>query len=930
MQWQVNWEKLAARPGFENGATAKAYYEPPLDRDNPGYANLSTCITIKDIKVALKTLPRSLSSTYTATLNDIDEMHREYAIKILVWLAISQTPLNIKEAADILTINFEDEGHPTFDADLRMPDPTDIVAICTTLIDATTIRRVRPNGKVIETTELRLAHYTVKEYLLSDIFQAVPHMMFSARQDLYTFAAKTSLSYLLQLQEALTSKLYRHWPLSRHAAEFWIYYYLHAREDSAMERLSMELLKDNGDTEPYRNWWRLVDLDKPWIPPNLKRDDAPKPIYYMSSKGVLPLVKQLLSSGADPKSVGNVHGDCLQAAAYHGHSLVVQTLLDAGAEPNKDFRYSRIYSNSLIAASAAGHVDIVERLLQHGANPNTFRVVSHGSALTEAARRNHLDVIRALIDAGAYPNKYHRKPRGVNPIEAAAKRGYTDALALMLPKASEETASAGLHAAYRHGDPELVKVFAKHLPDTTMAYAAAMGQHDPVTALLERGAKPEAKSNPVYLYENTESSALVEACAKGHLAIAEELIKHGAGVNAFSGYGPALQIAAYKGHMTIVTTLVEHGASLTNGDGSYGGPVQAAVLGGHLDILQYIINARADINMPAGDTQISVGLASGSPLMAAIQTANTQAVDWLINHGADVSLALIPSSSGWRTMSSPLEVAAAKGNVEIIRRLLEASADQNQKIEGHSAEALFSAVENGNVEIVRILLAAGADPNTSDGRHDITMYPLTKACMKTDTDIVRELLKAGADPRRYSQFRERNEPPIHTAASEGTGEMIRLLVDYGADINEQLDEGETPLHCAARHNNAEAARTLLFDLHADTALGLKNSSLPIHTAASRGKLDCMPIFVEAGIDINIRNTGGRTPLHWAAASEIPLPDMVGWLMANGADGNLEELETGLTARDLAIIMQKRDPHWWKEERAELLEMLDRRTVEEDV
>ncbi|KAI0904013.1 hypothetical protein F4823DRAFT_616533 [Ustulina deusta] len=35
---EVNWEKLAAKAGFKDGATAKAHYEPLLNTDRPGDA----------------------------------------------------------------------------------------------------------------------------------------------------------------------------------------------------------------------------------------------------------------------------------------------------------------------------------------------------------------------------------------------------------------------------------------------------------------------------------------------------------------------------------------------------------------------------------------------------------------------------------------------------------------------------------------------------------------------------------------------------------------------------------------------------------------------------------------------------------------------------------------------------------------------------
>jgi hypothetical protein len=68
---------------------------------------LGKCITIKDVRKALKVLPKSLSETYTSTLSGIEECHWEYAIKILMWLAVSPKPLEIREAADIFAVDFE-------------------------------------------------------------------------------------------------------------------------------------------------------------------------------------------------------------------------------------------------------------------------------------------------------------------------------------------------------------------------------------------------------------------------------------------------------------------------------------------------------------------------------------------------------------------------------------------------------------------------------------------------------------------------------------------------------------------------------------------------------------------------------------------------------------------------------------------------------
>jgi ankyrin repeat protein len=918
---------------------------------------LGKCITTKDVRKSLKALPKSLSETYTSTLAGIEECHWEYAIRILMWLAISPKPLEIREAADILAVDFAPEDCPVFDEDLRVPDAMDIPAMCTTLVTTSIKCHQRRNGGLLETIEFSLAHYTVKEYLLSEVFTVrLPHqVLFANKQQVHTYAAKASLAYLLSLQQRLTVELQKDRPLSRHAAEFWMYHYLRSQEDTSMTSLATRLLEDSGQTEPYKNWCRLFDPSKPWREPDLQREIFPGPLYYASSEGIEPLVLALLQAGADPNTGGQAHRTCLQAATCNGHVGIVKALLKAGARPDNG---GGLYDNPIIAASVAGHAEVVALLLEHGAEPNKSGCLVDSTALTEASRRNHVAVVRLLINAGADPNQYHPKPRDVNPLEAAASRGYKDCVVLMLPKASRETALGGLHAAYAQGKSrDLLEAFVDFVPDGVLNYAAALGYEDLVTDLLARGAKPETKVNRRFLDNDSPASALVEACRKGHITIAKQLIDngadvnaksgesfsesyaiasaarngyaevvrlllaHGADVNASGGYGPALQIAAYEGHNEIVETLIEHGALLTDGSGSYGGPVQAAVLGDHVDTLELVVAAGADVNMIAGAAHVTGGgvRLSGSPIQGAVSSSNIAMVDWLLEHGADVNLC--GNRRRWSSAGPPLSLAAETGNLHMVNRLLDAGADVNKPDDVYgSGPALFWAVTKGHLDVVNRLLSAGADPNALGHWYEAHVTILAEACMGKSASVVRALLEAGADTHRYSQLRENNEPPIHTAARCGNIDMIRVLVQHGADVNEQIEEGWTALHKAARRRSEDIVEALLFEFHADSSLALVNGSLPIHTAAVWNSPECIQLLIRAGSDINARNKSGRTPLHWAA--DRGAADAVGWLRGNGADDGLEEYETNMTARDYAELRVQKAESWLKDEKAKVLRMFD--------
>jgi ankyrin repeat protein len=121
--------------------------------------------------------------------------------------------------------------------------------------------------------------------------------------------------------------------------------------------------------------------------------------------------------------------------------------------------------------------------------------------------------------------------------------------------------------------------------------------------------------------------------------------------------------------------------------GLYGTALQAASKGGHLEIVQLLLNHGADVNIRRGD--------SGTALQAASAIGYLEIVQLLLNHGADDNIQ-------GEYYGTALQAASARGHLEIVQLLLNHGADINIQGRGYGT-ALQAASVEGHLEIVRLL-----------------------------------------------------------------------------------------------------------------------------------------------------------------------------------------------------------------------------------
>lgn len=136
---------------------------------------------------------------------------------------------------------------------------------------------------------------------------------------------------------------------------------------------------------------------------------------------------------------------------------------------------------------------------------------------------------------------------------------------------------------------------------------------------------------------------------------------------------------------------------------------------------------------------------------------------------------------------------------------------------------VFMAMENGNLQILKILLGNGANADIPDktGTTPLQHVVHYEKCPYT---AISELLEAGADP---------NVKNIHgnsllfsllskKSYSNHISDVIHALVDAGANINEQNQNGDTPLHLSLVECDEYSYKTAKALLAAGANTDIKN------------------------------------------------------------------------------------------------------------
>ena len=430
-------------------------------------------------------------------------------------------------------------------------------------------------------------------------------------------------------------------------------------------------------------------------------------------------------------------------------------------------------------AAVANHVGdsaMIKLLLEAGANPNA-RDPRGWIPLHVAARYWQISTVKLLVSAGSDVNA--RDKKGMSPAMIAFEQGQTDTFGLMVAhgatvstdlmsaykgdlsrvqsliedgKAQETFEQGGLtllHAAAAGGHTAIVELLLTNGSDvysqtqagyTALHYAAAGNHREVAELLLAKGADVNGEpktpdgwswTTPSYLHadvhtEPANQTPLHWAIREGHKDMIDLLLVRGANPNADGGdyfpLGSPLNWAVWMGDVDIAVLLVSHGADIHRKTHNYPlTPLNDAVLDGMRAMVEALVTK-------TGDTRA----AKWAPLQATVASGDRQAVEDLLDKGADVN------AKGERGVA--LHVAAWKGHKDIAELLITRGADVDAKATwGHTP--LHIAAREGHKAVAELLISKSVDVNakTRDGK-----TPMSLAKEKRHKEIIELLRKHGA------------------------------------------------------------------------------------------------------------------------------------------------------------------------------------------
>lgn len=418
--------------------------------------------------------------------------------------------------------------------------------------------------------------------------------------------------------------------------------------------------------------------------------------------------------------------------------------------------------------------------------------------------------------------------------------------------------------------------------------------------------------------------SLHKAAKDGDVRLLKECLRPGSNVDVYDVDEHDRTALHYARTARIVELLIDARASVNQEDVNGQTPLHRAVEERRLEAVKELLSRNARTTKADNDSKIPIDLAQDCPAAAWMLEhgcredglfhmswiGDEEGVAFFISQGSEVNKRDVHEETA-------LTHASRHGDAEVVKLLLEASADKEVKIREENWSPLLLAVSNNRKDVVEMLVLAGATLHSTDDRnHDA----LAEAVYKGHWDIARLLIKHGA---RVDTADHRGNTPLHCSVHRADPDFTQFLIDSGAQVNARNTFGGTPLLECLSHSPAEAARhaQILLNSGANPLISNHVGYSPLSEAARLGNEEavkillkvvshpslasnpslsgasswtplaeacfnvhpgCVRLLLDAGVNAELRNDEWFTSLHQAVRRKESSAEIVRMLVNHGA------------------------------------------------
>lgn len=393
-------------------------------------------------------------------------------------------------------------------------------------------------------------------------------------------------------------------------------------------------------------------------------------------------------------------------ASLWGITETMHFLIDRGEDMN---HVGGLYGSPLSAAAAHGHQDAVSLLIKKGANVNIVGG-KYGTAIQTAAAQGKAKILENLLENKA-------------EVNLVGGWSHTSALVLASKISNKKTSESVIRMLVDAGadlnatDPEGV---------TALHAAALNGSINVLKLLIDKNAKLD-------MQDVEGSTPLLLAMLQSRHTAAKCLIESGADLNVKNKYGEApIHVAISQAQHTLLKTLLYHKVDVNLGNSEGRTALHYAVDDNDGPAAELLVAHNANVNAPDEDGCTPLHLAKLNSEQGALSTLimdkaatilQEALMEWKIDDNEALSGQVAQESVLTEEAQLSLQMAVISGHKKAAEFLIEKGALVDAK-DASGYTPLHEAVMNGDFAKALLLLEHGADLEAEDnhGRTPLRLF----------------------------------------------------------------------------------------------------------------------------------------------------------------------------------------------------------------